>query len=538
MHFCPEIGISSVKIPLSIGYPSAPLKIIPALLIRTNYILSKKIRQIQRFFKKHYRIIIRQKEEMLMKQKSHLLPVILLILTLMILCFYSGCGDSDGTTITIPSGSTGPTGSTGATGSADLYDLRIDVTHGGQPVPNFTVTLSRLGTSEEVPLEGADSSGQGWYLFEDLLPGNYNGKISASGFATTVFTVTVPAESNQIGVTIGQWTYQDSGLTQGNLRKVSFGDSNNGWAVGYYADIMGGLTVPLITHTADGTTWTAQTPPAAPGLNFVLYDVSFPNNTSGWAVGQVSTGSSGSGISSPAIIHTPDGTNWAFQTVPEVIDPNAADTGEILNGVDFVSSTAGWAVGGYKDPNDTFNWYPIILRTTDGTTWNIQTPPDPNDSYALNDVVFIDPNTGWAAGSDRIIHTQDGGITWNTQFQGLYFNSIHFIDGNTGWAQGGQGILRTTDGGNTWNRMVTSTGLSYTTINDIFFVDANTGWAAGTHTLVYKNAETDWVSQTDIQGGSFYLLSGLDFINPQRGWAAGYNTDYLASTPVILHYSE
>jgi len=222
-----------------------------------------------------------------MKRKTKLLPLLISILTLFALCFYGGCGDDGVSTFTAPTGPTGATGTTGLTGTTDLYSLRVDVTHGGQPVSGFTVTLNRLGASVEGNLEGTDSSGQGWYQFDNLSPGNYLGSISAENFETKVFNVTVPALNNQVGVTVGQWVIQDSGLTSGLLYKVSFADPNNGWAVGY--DFSSGPYIPLITHTSNGVDWASQTPPPAPGMYFPLSDVDFPDTLNGWACSRESS---------------------------------------------------------------------------------------------------------------------------------------------------------------------------------------------------------------------------------------------------------
>jgi len=468
-------------------------------------------------------------------RKKKLLSLIISILSLSVLCFYGGCGDDGASTFTTATGPTGPTGTTGVTGATDLYSLRIDVTHGGQPVSGFTVTLNRLGASVEGNLEGTDSSGQGWYQFDNLSPGNYLGSVSAENFETKVFNVTVPALNNQVGVTVGQWVIQDSGLTSGRLYGVSFADPNNGWAVG--TDSSSSPHIPLITHTSNGVDWASQTPPPAPGMYFPLNAVDFPDTLNGWAVGQTSTEASGYGTSSPAIIHTTDGTNWVFQTVPDVTNPADPNTGEVLNGVDFVSSTTGWAVGGYMDPI-TYNQHPIILNTTNGTTWNIQTPADPNDNYSLNDVDFVDSLTGWAAGSNKVIHTEDGGNTWITQYTtSSSFSAVHFIDTTRGWVIGPEGMFYTDDGGNTWNIMADVNSLNLAWYDwDIFFTDASTGWAVG-QGIIHKSAGADWIIQGNIPGGGFSKLLCMEFINSQRGWAVGH-AGYNPSQPVILHYSE
>ena len=81
----------------------------------------------------------------------------------------------------------------------------------------------------------------------------------------------------------------------------------------------------------------------------------------------------------------------------------------------------------------------------------------------LLDVHFIDQNEGWAVGGGgAVLHTVDGGATWEPQFQGFdgTLTKILMRDYRIGWAVGreavafGPGttgtILRTVDGGHTW----------------------------------------------------------------------------------------
>jgi len=266
-------------------------------------------------------------------KKINLLPAITSVLALFILCLCVGCGDDGAQNLNFPAGPSGATGSTGVTGPENIYSLRIDVTHGGQPVSGFTISLERLGASEEEKLEGTDSSGPGWYQFDSLFPGNYKGTLQADNFETKIFNVAVPAQNNQVTVILGQWAQQDPGVSSGRLLGVSFPDPNNGWAVG--VDYSSGTGIAIFSHTSNGTDWAMQTPPATTDSCY-FSGVSFPDATAGWAVGARTTAGN---ISDPAIIHTADGTGWAFQTVPPVIDPNATGTSELLNGIDFVNTT-------------------------------------------------------------------------------------------------------------------------------------------------------------------------------------------------------
>ena len=68
----------------------------------------------------------------------------------------------------------------------------------------------------------------------------------------------------------------------------------------------------------------------------------------------------------------------------------------------------------------------------------------------------------WAVGSGLIVHTTDGGATWQRQFSGpVQFEGVDFVDALHGWAPtdenqlfatgtGATEIVRTTDGGASW----------------------------------------------------------------------------------------
>ena len=76
----------------------------------------------------------------------------------------------------------------------------------------------------------------------------------------------------------------------------------------------------------------------------------------------------------------------------------------------------------------------------------------------LHDIVFTDPNNGWAVGrAGVIIHTTDGGESWTPQVSNVTvpLHSVDFVDSLNGWAVGlienNEGtILHTTDGGVNW----------------------------------------------------------------------------------------
>ena len=94
----------------------------------------------------------------------------------------------------------------------------------------------------------------------------------------------------------------------------------------------------------------------------------------------------------------------------------------------------------------------LILHSPDGgETWEAQ---EGGGTEALFDVEMLDDSTGWIAGRNGLVlHTSDGGATWSPQEtptdKRLY--AIAFLDAKEGWAVGEFAtVLRTTDGGETW----------------------------------------------------------------------------------------
>jgi len=74
---------------------------------------------------------------------------------------------------------------------------------------------------------------------------------------------------------------------------------------------------------------------------------------------------------------------------------------------------------------------------------------------------FLDTNTGWAAGYDgSLLETSDGGLNWISKNIGTLddIHDIFFLNSMKGWAllyefspfRHGS-IIHTTDGGNSWN---------------------------------------------------------------------------------------
>jgi len=181
--------------------------------------------------------------------------------------------------------------------------------------------------------------------------------------------------------------------------------------------------------------------------------------------------------------------------------------------------------------------------------------------------VFVLGERVWAVGDDGlIIHSLDGGITWQQQrvnqpeplesveekpqrqliiapeagqqlkgnAQGISraedglsdtekrfredLQSIFFIDVQRGWAVGYGGmILSTADGGKSWQPQASGTEAR---LYSVTFIDAQRGWVVGSGGTILSTADGGKSWQPQASGTEARLYS-VTFIDAQRGWVVG-----------------
>jgi photosystem II stability/assembly factor-like uncharacterized protein len=172
-----------------------------------------------------------------------------------------------------------------------------------------------------------------------------------------------------------------------------------------------------------------------------------------------------------------------------------------------------------------------------------------NSNRELTDVCFVDENNGWISGwTGTILHTTDGGQTWNPQDApptNAYF-SLYFTDAMNGWAVGYNGkIVHTTDGGQTW---VDQTAPVTTDYYKVYFVDSQTGWIAGgdeggfpsyiNHRVILhtSNGGATWIDQYSEAYES--KLRSIHFVDQNRGFATGESGAIMRTTDGGNNWSE
>jgi photosystem II stability/assembly factor-like uncharacterized protein len=155
----------------------------------------------------------------------------------------------------------------------------------------------------------------------------------------------------------------------------------------------------------------------------------------------------------------------------------------------------------------------------------------------LTDVIFVDPDRGWAVGDRGVIwHTDDGGRNWQLQSSPVLcrLESVCFVDDRNGWIVGGWNhpythkttgvVLRTTDGGQHWERIPR---VSLPALRSVKFFDLRTGWALGDASATYSagvlrtaDGGRSW-SSIPAQANSGWLAG--DFQHDGSGTVAGRN---------------
>ena len=153
-----------------------------------------------------------------------------------------------------------------------------------------------------------------------------------------------------------------------------------------------------------------------------------------------------------------------------------------------------------------------------------------NAEKRLEDVFFLNNNTGWISGADgTLMKTKNSGLFWvSNNFSSLHFiGSIYFINENTGWVSGRYDyisiVYKTTDGGKSWNIQMFDLTAFYSA--GLRFFNENTGWLIncgntdGWRIMKTTNGGVQW-SNTYIG----HYVSSLYFLNEQIAWASGCNT--------------
>ena len=201
--------------------------------------------------------------------------------------------------------------------------------------------------------------------------------------------------------------------------------------------------------------------------------------------------------------------------------------------------------GKTEDPLKANQGFEVLQTTDGGQTWSQL----PNQfKHKIRSVWFVDSTQGWALTIARdILHTIDGGATWETQRKAkivtlkLFGNRrqpetkqpeqierVYFSDSRHGWAWGGGRkdqyaeqpgtFLSTVDGGQNWNEIPYPFPQN---VWSIFFLNSQTAWANDADGGLYRTNDGG-LNWTKLNGKMPEMLfDSIFFLDGNYGWVAG-----------------
>lgn len=167
-----------------------------------------------------------------------------------------------------------------------------------------------------------------------------------------------------------------------------------------------------------------------------------------------------------------------------------------INGVDMVTPTEAWAVA-----------YTDILHTADGgVTWEKQTRPGAENLYAVD---FFDNQHGIAMGNTTL-YTSNGGITWNQS--NAFGERVEMADANLAFITDHRtaGYQRSTNGGATWTFHTMPSNITSIQCFD------SLNCVAASPSGVYHS--TDGGLNWSFIAGQGETFASTYFINHNEGW--------------------
>ena len=161
----------------------------------------------------------------------------------------------------------------------------------------------------------------------------------------------------------------------------------------------------------------------------------------------------------------------------------------------------------------------------------------------LHAVYFLNPTTGWVAGSNgTLLFTNDGGRSWRAMRRPTEdaLRDVYFSDQEKGWLVCDRAVyklktsdepqtylLRTLDGGVTWKRVDLSD--PHTRVVRAVFRGDDRGWTFGEAGALYATSDggASWLKQTLP---TKHLLLGGEFLDGKYGWLVGAGATILQTS--------
>lgn len=250
-----------------------------------------------------------------------------------------------------------------------------------------------------------------------------------------------------------------------------------------------------------------------------------------------------------------------------IVPSQAVGSGSVLNGIDALSPTDGWAVGGSGNG---------LVERFNGTRWATVASPDligdhssANNSAGLSAIDATSAANAFAVGTANVFSGSGGGAvalhfngtTWSKtsvpNASGQSFNDVKAFSATDAWAVGhsatsvtGSTLARHWQG-SSWTQVATpSPGTRDSILQAVAGTSPSDVWAVGyyrdlpygnraRHSLVLHWNGSAWtrVASPDV-GDAQTVLQDVVALSPTDAWAVGYTDSFGGPTSAIaLHWN-
>jgi photosystem II stability/assembly factor-like uncharacterized protein len=354
--------------------------------------------------------------------------------------------------------------------------------------PNYGWLLSTNGAEK---IYRTTDGGETW-TFHPLITSRWMLDLyfidTLKGFVTGVYGEILKTTNGGVN-----WNFVNSPV-QEKLNKITFKDSLNGFIIGENGTIL--------STTDGGIIWDYHTIG-----QHSFQDITFIDDMNGILVG-----------GSPKVFLTSDGgTTWVDRTSSTI-------STWALNSCNFLSETDCIIFGTLGD---------IYQSTDNGNNWISKVL---GDRHTINDMTFIDYQTGYTVGSEgTVLRTTDRGNNWDklNPLTNEELKSISFPDNLYGWIVGTHSVfLKSTSGGIGW------TIDTIPDCNDLFsvdFIDNNIGWVAGNYNKVLKTTDggLNWILQS-LNFSHTIIINSISMVDETVGYLCGIYQYYYPYIGIIL----
>jgi len=193
-------------------------------------------------------------------------------------------------------------------------------------------------------------------------------------------------------------------------------------------------------------------------------------------------------------------------------------TFENLNDIQFVDANTGFAVG---------NAGVVLMTTNGGVNWVLI---NTNSTYNNLSLYFLNSNTGYISNANQnILYTTDGGRNWATLYSRSNFTSLYFINQLTGFATSDNlyyAFYKTTNGGNNWVNYPYGYCKSIKFLNSTFGYFVRDDWDPGGYgyevVMTTSNSGYTWDYHSVYSHMISYAhLNSVHFISTTIGYTVG-----------------